>query len=381
MNALIEKAPESPGRSQRRPGWWKAIVSIVLLALFSAGIALLMMQLAGRFEPKVESRRAGNVEAGSPPSATAEVRLIRRPRAESAIGTIRAVYEVNVASKLLARVGEMRVKAGQEVKADELLVVLDDADLKAKHRQAVAAEAAAQAKQEQARVDCDRAERLRKQQSISQQELETSATAFRTASAEWERARQAVKEAEIILGYATVRAPMGGRIVDKRVNEGDTVTPGQVLLSMYDPGRMQMVATVRDALAMRLQVGQELPARLDALGLECHARVTEIVPESQADTRSFQVKVSGPCPPNVYSGMFGRIFIPLEDEDVLVVPAEAVRRIGQLDEVLVVDGAVVRRRAIQLGRTLKEGREVLSGLRAGERVVLTGAAPIAEDRS
>ena len=50
------------------------------------------------------------------------------------------------------------------------------------------------------------------------------------------------------------------------------------------------------------------------------------------------MKVTGPCPPNVYSGMFGRIFIPLEDEDVLVVPPEAVRRVGQLDEVDVVEG-------------------------------------------
>ena len=98
-----------------------------------------------------------------------------------------------------------------------------------------------------------------------------------------------------------------------------------------------MVATVRESLALRLKVGQEVPARLDTLGLDCHATISEIVPEAQAESRSFQVKVTGPCPPNVYSGMFGRIFIPLEDEEVLVVPAQAVRRVGQLDEVDVVD--------------------------------------------
>ncbi|WP_165219226.1 efflux RND transporter periplasmic adaptor subunit [Aquisphaera insulae] len=380
MTPVDEKAL-APAHTGHRGGWLKAIGSLGLLGLFSAGIVILMMVLAGRFHPKVPTESTAPPVELSAAGETVEVRLIRRPRTESAVGTIRAMYEVNVASKILARVKEIRVKAGLDVKADDVLAVLDDADLKAKHQQAIASEAAAAAKLEQARIDHARADRLRKQQSVSQQELELAATALRTAIAEHDRSRQAVKEASIVEGYATVRAPISGRIVDKRVNEGDTVTPGQVLISMYDPGRMQMVASVRDSLAMRLQVGQDVPARLDALGLECHARIMEIVPESQADSRSFQVKVSGPCPPNVHSGMFGRIFIPLDEEDVLVIPAAAIRRVGQLDEVLVADGSAAHRRAIQLGRTLGTDREVLSGLKAGERVVLPGPLKNAEGRS
>ncbi len=113
-----------------------------------------------------------------------------------------------------------------------------------------------------------------------------------------------------------------------------------------------------------------MPARLDNFDYQCLATVSEVVPEAQAESRSFQVKVTGPCPPNVYSGMFGRIFIPLEQEDVVVVPTEAVRRVGQLEEVDVVEDGAVRRRVVQLGRTLAEGREVLSGLKEGEKVVL-----------
>ena len=133
---------------------------------------------------------------------------------------------------------------------------------------------------------------------------------------------------------------------------------------------MQMVATVRESLAMGLEVGQQVAARLDALDLNCHATISEIVPEAQGESRSFQVKVTGPCPPNVYSGMFGRIFIPLGEEEVLVVPPQAVRRVGQLDEVDVVEKGTSTRHVVQLGRTLPEGREVLSGLRQGERVAV-----------
>jgi hypothetical protein len=132
---------------------------------------------------------------------------------------------------------------------------------------------------------------------------------------------------------------------------------------------MQLVVSVRESLARRLAVGDKVRGRLEALGHDCEATVSEIVPEAQAASRSFTVKVTGPCPPGVYSGMFGRIFIPLEDEQVVVVPADAVVRVGQLDMVQVVEDDNVRRRSAQFGRKLAEGYEVLSGLRPGEKVV------------
>jgi RND family efflux transporter MFP subunit len=352
----------------------------VLATVFTAGIVYMMMALAGSFEPKVKT-----MPAAEPPKTIAgslvEVKRIKRPRTESAVGTIRAIHEVVVASKILARVKEMKVRAGQAVTEGEELVVLDDADLKARLEQAQAAEAGATAKLNQARNDVERARRLRAVNSISQQEFEQANTAYLAAKAEQERAARAAAEAQIFLGYASIRAPITGIVVDKRVNAGDTVTPGQPLLTMYNREQMQLVATVRESLAMRLKPGQEVAARLDALGLDCHATISEIVPEAQAESRSFQVKVTGPCPPNVYSGMFGRIFIPLDDEEVLVVPPAAVSRVGQLEEVTVLEDGVPRRHVVQLGRSLPEGREVLSGLRAGEKVLVPSGSESRESRS
>ena len=66
-------------------------------------------------------------------------------------------------------------------------------------------------------------------------------------------------------------------------------------------------------------------------------RISEIVPDAQSASRTFQVKVTGEFPSSLYTGMFGRIFIPLEQEDVLVIPRAAVRHVGQL-ELVDVDG-------------------------------------------
>jgi len=134
------------------------------------------------------------------------------------------------------------------------------------------------------------------------------------------------------------------------------------------------LATVRESLAQKLAVGQSIRARLEALQHQCDATISEIVPQAQAASRSFTVKVVGPCPPGVYSGMFGRIEIPLEDEELLVVPAAAILQVGQLDLVdLVVDGRL-QRRSVRLGRPLDGRIEVLAGLKEGDRVALPASA-------
>lgn len=367
MATVTERRTGAIGRVVR------VLLGLALAAAFTAGIVGLMMVLSGAFERKVKPEPAAGAvvkKARPAPREVGVVRLVRRPRRESAVGTIRPVHEAIVASKILARVEEVRVHAGQAVRRGDVLVLLDKADLKAKMDQAQSAEAAARAKYEQAEIDQGRIARLRAREAVTQSELDQANTALRTAKAELQRARQAVEEARVMEAYATVLAPISGRVIDKKINAGDTVSPGQVLVTIYDPTHMQMIATVRESLALRLKLGQEVPSRLDSLGYECLATVSEIVPEAQAESRSFQVKLTGPCPPNVYSGMFGRVFIPLDDEDVLVVPADAVRRVGQLDEVDVVEGDHVSRRAVQLGRELDEGLEVLSGLAAGEKVIL-----------
>ena len=380
MSAAKSAATKSATKASR--GWLRIIGTLGLAAFFTAGVVYMMMALAGHFDPKVNpmtaARPAEPVDLGE---NAVEVKLVKRPRTESAVGTIRALHEAVVASKILARVKEVKVKAGQTVKANDELVVLDGADLQARLQQAQAAESGATAKLNQAHTDVERAKRLRAVNSVSQQEFEQANTAYLAAKAELDRAQQAVKEAQILQGYSSIRAPISGVIVDKKVNPGDTVTPGQMLLTMYDRERMQMIATVRESLAMGLEVGQQVAARLDALDLDCHATISEIVPEAQAESRSFQVKVTGPCPPNVYSGMFGRIFIPLGEEEVLVVPPQAVRRVGQLDEVDVVQDGTHCRHVVQLGTVV--ARRSGGSLRApaGERVVVPRPSSQPEGRS
>ena len=296
--------------------------------------------------------------------------MLKRPRYETATGTVKPVHESAVAAKLLAKVLEINAIAGQVVQKDQVLVKLDDADLQARLKQAEAGLTSAQVRSEQTKTEFGRAEQLKAKKAISQADFDTAQAAMKSAAAELERATQAVMESQVMLEYATIRSPMSGTIIDKRVEVGDTVSPGQILLTLFDPTHMQMVASVRESLAMKLKPGQLLPTRLDALDFDCEATISEVVPESDVASRSFTVKVTGPCPPGVYSGMFGRLMVPLDDEEVLVIPVAAVRKVGQLTMVDVVSDNSLSRRNVRLGRTLELDVEVLAGLVEGELVVV-----------
>jgi RND family efflux transporter MFP subunit len=358
------KTQSSPRKTMQYLG------KIAAMGFATGGLVLLLMVLAGFFHRKVPTDPAKISESDLSKTSVAEVRLIRQPRYETAVGTIKAVHEAAVASRLLARVVEVNVKAGQAVQRDDILVRLDDKDLQARHKQAEATLVGVKANLENAALEFARGKRLMSAKAISQADFDRASTAFRTAEAEVARSEQAVQESKSLLAYATIKAPLTGTVVDKKVEVGDTVTPGQTLVAIFNPGRMQMLASVRESLALKLKVGQKVPGRIESLEHECQATISEIVPEAQASSRSFTVKVVGPCPLGVYSGMFGRIYIPLEDEEIIVVPANAIQRVGQLEMVQVVEEGKVRRRNIQTGRSIGSDMEVLAGLRSGEKVAL-----------
>lgn len=360
--------------NHRNKHWktWLASSSKTLLLLASvAGVGLLLVVLSGKFHRKVDS--SSTVLQTSLPSnaIVVEVRESIQPRFETAVGVIKPVREANLASKILARVLEVNVTAGKPVSEGDVLVRLNSEEQVSRVRLAESDLDSALARLQLATIEANRASQLITTRSISQADFDTAQTALQTAQALTDRANRAVEEAKVFLEYGVIKAPYSGIVVDKAVNPGDTVIPGQTLLTIYEPGNMQLVASVRESLALSLQVGQPITAKLESLDHECVATVSEVVPKADASSHSFEVKATGPCPPGIYSGMFGRLYIPLEEERVVLIPKGSVQRVGQLTMVQVIHGDRVTRRSIQIGRSFGESIEVLSGLVPGEQIVLS----------
>lgn len=351
------------------PFRWTSLRYFAITVAFGAMVVFLLLYLAGKFSPKVPLTQA-TTNPATAPAQLATARLVEIPLTETAVGSIRAVHETTLAAKLTARVLSANLKAGQTVRQGEILIELDSKDLNARLLQAKAALASAEAQRSQAAVDEARLGKLVGGGIVSQQEYDKAVTVLKSATAEVQRLHEVINEAQAVLDYATIRAPIAGTIVDKKVNVGDMVMPGQVLLTLYDPQHMQLIASVRESLAQRLKVGQAIGVRVDVLAKTCGGEVSEIVPEAQTASRSFQVKVIGPCPPGIYTGMFGRLIIPTGTEQVLLIPRQAVRKVGQVELVEVSSSGQRQRRAVRTGRVLGEEVEILSGLKSGEQVTL-----------
>lgn len=359
----------------------RTVVRVLQAGIGFAAMVLAIMWMSGFFGHKIPAGYRPVAAPTAPPgAATATVTEETVPVVEEAAGTVQAERKTGVSARILATIREITVRAGDEVRRGDVLVRLDDRDLQARALEARRAAEAAEAAHRSRQADYERAQRLKAQGIISQGEFDQAEAAFRVASAELERAREALRGAEIALTYAEITAPVSGRVVDRFADPGDTAVPGKPLLALYDPTALRIEVPVRESLAVGLRVGDALQVRMGLDGPELRGVVDEIVPQAEAGSRTFLVKVGLPRGENVYTGMFGRLLIPAGQRTRLLVPRAAVGQVGQLAFVSVVGAnRQVQRRLVTLGPALGDDRiEVLSGLRPGEVVLLApGPGPVA----
>ena len=358
------------GTTRTSRWWW--VRSAVGAVLGLAVIALLLMWLMGAFHEKVPAGAPEHVlSRAAADAAIHEVKTTETPVLETVVGTVEASERIRVGSRILARVKRVHVEAGQRVKTGDLLVELDDADLRAALAEARAAVDAAVAAREQARTDLDRSVQLLERNVVSEDRVERDRTNLKRAEAAAERAAEAVKRGEASLSYATIHAPSGGIVIERLVEAGNLAKPGVDVVTLYDPAKLQLVASVREALGAKMRPGDPVTVYVDALHHSCEANIARIVPEAKQQSRSFQVEVTGPCPEGVMSGMFGRLIVETGKRTTIFVPRRAVRSVGQLDQVrLVLADRTILRRFVRTGAARGDEVEILSGLRDGDRILL-----------
>jgi RND family efflux transporter MFP subunit len=340
---------------------------IPLLAI--AVLLLIIAWMAGAFRDKVPPGLSP-VETGTPrdPVAVAREDVVVHEAVPASIGARQAT---TISSRTLARITDISVRAGDTVTEGQLLIALERSDLESRMQQANERVRAASARLTEARQNLQRAEQLHEQNLVAAALLDEARADHDALAAELATARQAVREAEVAIGFTEIRAPIDGRVVERFAEPGDTATPGDKLLTLYNPLSLRIEAGVREGLALGLRLGQALQVEIPATGRTLTARIEELVPAADPGSRSFVVKAQTDPGGTLLPGMYARMRIPAGTESLLVIPADRVVGYGQLEIVWVISDGVVERRFIRTGRKVRPGvLEVLSGLRAGEQVLL-----------
>jgi len=327
------------------------------------------------------------------------------PQEYSATGTVRARSSAVISSQVNGHVLEVRVREGDTVAAGQTLVVLDsrESEVGVRRAEAMRAEAssalpeleaaieAAKSSLDLAEVTFRRMSGLYSQKSISSQEFDEAQARVKAARANYnmtvarraqihsriDRAEQEVASASIDKGYSRIAAPFAGIVTVRSVEPGALATVGTPLLTVERGGAYQLEASVEESKARSIRVGHPAQYSLDAGGCEGSAKVSEVVPAVDPMSRSYLVKIPLPCA-GIRSGMFGRAMFPQGVRRVLLLPQSAVVTKGQLQSVFVVDGQVAHARLVTAGETRGGKTEVLSGLGAGERVVLAPAPQLGD---
>ncbi|OPY87191.1 MAG: Multidrug resistance protein MdtA precursor [Syntrophus sp. PtaU1.Bin208] len=280
-------------------------------------------------------------------------------------GTVKAGISSIIASRVMGAVTTVYVRAGEPVKAGQLLAIIDSRDAVQRMRGA-----------EQGRVMADltyrRYKRLHDEKALSRQEIDQIETSKRVADAGYEQAKAGLEEARLQLGFSRIAAPMAGIVTDRRIDPGSMALPGMHLFTVESQGAFLLEAAVDESLSGKLSVGTSAGISIDALGLTKVGKISEVVPAVDPATRTFLVKIplTGQ---GIRSGLFARVRLPLGQRQALLIPKGALVEKGQLTGVYTVDEkGVVTYRLVRTGKPYEGGLEILSGLSAGERIISAG---------
>jgi len=331
---------------------------VIGLSLLVVGAVVFMTWLAGLLHfGKIAPGLAPL--AGPPPEGRVlAVQETDIPRDLEVLGAVISPSLAQASAQVSGRVAKIWVEAGSRVKAGDALVSLSAAELAARLNQA-------QAQLHQAAADYKRYQFLLKEGAASPQE-------FGAVEARYKSAKAQVAEAAALTGYTVVRAPAAGVVAERKVAVGDLAQPGQPLIALYNPDRLQIEGEVNDSYRDRVKVGGLARVAVPAVQFSADLTLAEVFPISAPGSRTFKVRTAMVQNPALTPGMFARLTLPLGPGRGLLIPKDAVHTVGQLTMVKVVVDNTAKSRQVKLGRQVGDKVEVLAGLQAGDRVVLPG---------
>jgi RND family efflux transporter MFP subunit len=283
--------------------------------------------------------------------------------------------------------GRMRnLDIGDWVTRGTVLAVVRQKDYSDQREQSKAQLARSQADYEHAKLTFDRTSNLYSSQSATKPDYDSAKAQLDSAVAALDNAKASLAEAQTAFDDTSLRAPFDGWIVKRSVDIGALVGPSVSGFTIADTHSVRVVFGVPDTAMARVKLGQRQSIMTDVFPNPFTGQVSAISPAADPKSRVYSVEVTLPNPRNqLKSGMiasltFGGEILP---RAVLAVPLSAVIRDPQKPGEFAIfltegtgDPATVRTRTVEVGDAYGNMVQVLGGVKAGERVVTTGATLI-----
>ncbi|WP_045801904.1 efflux RND transporter periplasmic adaptor subunit [Flagellimonas lutaonensis] len=290
-------------------------------------------------------------------------------------GQIRSGNSAVLSTRMMGHIERIPVRVGQKVNKDDLLVVINNMDLRAKKAQVSASIIEAKAAFANAKKDYDRFVNLFQKNSASQKELDDMTARYEMAKARLQAAEEMEKEVNAQFAYVNIRAPFKGVVTNTFVDVGEMANPGMPLVGIEAPGALEVVAKIPENKVGQLREGMTAMVTVKVLDTVLNGTLTELSTSASNTGGQYLATVELKNPPaSVLSGMYATVAFPVENtqSQMLTVPKQALVERGQLTGIYTVgqnNTAILR--WLRLGDPVGDGFEVLSGLSGGETYIVS----------
>lgn len=316
------------------------------------------------------------VAQGGPPGprqVTVESMVVAPARIEStveAVGTVLADASATLRAEVAGQVVERHFEDGERVKKGDPLFSIEATVLEAEVNEA-------RATVEQSEAAYKRAQELVKNKLIS-------ATDFDNARANYNVAVARLESAQARLYKTVIRAPFDGFAGLRRINVGDYATTGQEMVNVVRLDPLRVEFSMPETLLARVQPGLAVNVTVGAFpGQVFRGEVTAVDPQIDVIGHNLEVRARLPNPDlKLRPGLFAQVAVTLAVRpDALMVPEEAIWPIGSDKTLYVIEDGMVTRRVVKLGERKPGYVEIISGLTAGEEIVVAGQMKLFEGAS
>jgi membrane fusion protein, multidrug efflux system len=341
--------------------------------LLAAAAVFVVVIIAAMTIGRSGTAKAGGPPGGGPPSMPPMPVDVDTARYQSVVdavratGRIEAMQAVDLRPDEQGRVTRLHFYEGQFVGQGTALVTIDDAMPRAQAERATA-------ERDLARQQLERVRLLRQQNASSAADLERAEANARSAAA-------ALAVLQLQIARSTVRAPFAGVVGQRFVSVGDYVTTGTRLLTLQTVDPQRAVIEVPERHAISLRPGQTVAFTVAADPARTYNALVDFIdPVVQTANRTIMVKARAPNPNRVLRpGMFIEARLATATRmNAIVVPEDAVQPLRTANVVWVIDSGKASRRVVQLGARSQGVVEVLTGVKAGDLVVVGGLERMAE---
>jgi multidrug efflux system membrane fusion protein len=361
----LEFAPSRIERQPPKTGRWLVIVALAL--------ALVLGGLYGFNVFRQHAIATFFAQNKPPPAQVSAVTATAAgvPHFATGIGALAAVRQVTVSPEVGGRVTAISFESGTTVKAGDPLAQINDAPDQADLQNY-------QAQARWAEVSLMRSQALLRRQFASQEAVDQNQTQL-------DQARAQILKTEAVIAQKLVRAPFAGRLGIRQINLGQYLVPGAPIVTLTDLTTLYVNFTLPSQRRADITVGQRVEITADAFpGRKFTATITTLEPQISADTRTMQVQATMPNPDEaLLPGMFVNAAVVLPEEaDQVVLPETAVDYTLYGDSVYVIreegTGAAGKpvlhavRTPVKTGLRWDDKVAILSGIKAGDRVVAAG---------